>query len=110
MDITKMGFPVWSGAIHAQGTVSNAAGSVDIPVVCTSAPIQTGDVIVADADSVVVVPRKDVDTVAAAAKERIAKEAKICERLRKSELGLDFYGLRTKLTEPGVQHIDEFKE
>jgi 4-hydroxy-4-methyl-2-oxoglutarate aldolase len=105
-----MGFPVWAKAIHAQGTVKNTAGSVNIPVVCAGAPIQPGDVIVADADGVVVVSRKDADAVAAASKERIAKEAKSRERLRKGELGLDFYGLRTKLTELGVQYVDEVKE
>jgi 4-hydroxy-4-methyl-2-oxoglutarate aldolase len=109
-DITEMGFPVWARAIHAQGTVKNTGGSVNIPVVCAGAPIQPGDVIVADADGVVVVPREDADSVAAAAKERIAKEAKTRERLRKGELGLDFYGLRAKLTELGVQYVDELKK
>jgi 4-hydroxy-4-methyl-2-oxoglutarate aldolase len=109
-DITEMGFPVWSRAIHAQGTVKNTAGSVNIPVICAGAPIQPGDVIVADADGVVVVSRKDADAVAELAKERIAKEAKTRARLQKGELGLDFYGLRAKLTELGVEYVDEFKE
>lgn len=109
-DITEMGFPVWSRAIHSQGTVKNTAGSVNIPVICAGAQINPGDVIIADADGVVVVERKDADAVANLSKERIAKEAKSRERLRKGELGLDFYGLRAKLTELGVQYIDELKE
>jgi 4-hydroxy-4-methyl-2-oxoglutarate aldolase len=72
--------------------------------------VQPGDVIVADADGVVVVARKEAEAVAGLAKDRIAKEAKSRERLRKGELGLDFYGLRAKLTELGVQYIDEVKE
>ena len=109
-DITEMGFPVWSRAIHSQGTVKNTAGSVNIPIICAGAQINPGDVIIADADGVVVVERKDADAVANLSKERIAKEAKSREHLRKGELGLDFYGLRAKLTELGVQYIDELKE
>jgi len=109
-DITEMAFPVWSRAIHSQGTVKNTAGSVNIPVMCAGAYIHPGDVIVADGDGVVVVTRKDADAVAHLSKERIAKEAQSRERLRKGELGLDFYGLRAKLSELGVQYIDELKE
>jgi 4-hydroxy-4-methyl-2-oxoglutarate aldolase len=109
-DITEMGFPVWSKAIHCQGTVKNTAGSVNVPVICAGAPVQPGDVIVADADGVVVVARKEAEAVAGQAKDRIAKEAKSRERLRKGEIGLDFYGLRAKLTELGVQYIDEVKD
>ena len=109
-DITEMGFPVWSKAIHCQGTVKNTAGSVNVPVICAGAQVQPGDVIVADADGVVVVARKEAEAVAGQAKDRIAKEAKSRERLRKGELGLDFYGLRAKLTELGVQYIDEVKD
>ena len=109
-DITEMGFPVWSRAIHSQGTVKNTAGSVNIPVICAGAQVNPGDVIVADADGIVVVARKDADAVANLSKDRIAKEAKSRERLRKGELGLDFYGLRAKLTELGVQYVDELKD
>ena len=106
-DLTTMEFPVWSKAISAQGTVKATAGSVNVPVVCAGATIQPGDVIVADIDGVVVVPRDAATDVARLGNERVAKEEKSRERLRKGELGLDFYGLRAKLTELGVQFVDE---
>ena len=106
-DLTTMEFPVWSKAISAQGTVKATAGSVNVPVVCAGATIQPGDVIVADVDGVVVVPRAAAAEVARLGSDRITKEEKSRERLRKGELGLDFYGLRTKLTELGVQFVDE---
>jgi 4-hydroxy-4-methyl-2-oxoglutarate aldolase len=105
-DLTTMEFPVWSKAISAQGTVKATAGSVNVPVVCAGAAISPGDVIVGDADGVVVVPRQAAGEVARLGNERVAKEEKSRERLRKGELGLDFYGLRAKLTELGVRIVD----
>jgi 4-hydroxy-4-methyl-2-oxoglutarate aldolase len=106
-DLTSMEFPVWARAIHAQGTVKATAGSVNVPVVCAGAAIAPGDVIVADVDGVVVVPRGAAVEVARAGAERVAKEEKSRARLRNGELGLDFYGLRAKLAELGVQYRDE---
>ena len=105
-DLTAMAFPVWSKAVSAQGTVKATPGWVNVPVVCAGASVQPGDVIVADADGVVVVPRADAANVAKASQDRIAKEEKSRARLKAGELGLDFYGLRTKLTELGVLWID----
>jgi 4-hydroxy-4-methyl-2-oxoglutarate aldolase len=105
-DLTTMEFPVWSRAISAQGTVKATAGSVNVPVVCAGAAIAPGDVIVGDVDGVVVVPREAAADVARLGHERVAKEEKSRERLRKGELGLDFYGLRAKLTELGVTIVE----
>lgn len=109
-DCTTMDFPVWSRAISAQGTVKNTPGSINIPVVCAGVTIHPGDVIVADVDGVVVVPRQEAADVAKLGADRVAKEQKTRERLRSGELGLDFYGLRAKLAELGVQYVDELEE
>jgi len=109
-DLTSIGFPVWSKAISAQGTVKSTPGSVNVAVVCGGAIVHPGDVIVADVDGVCVVPRRDAAEVARLGADRVAKEQKTRERLRKGELGLDFYGLRAKLAELGVQYVDEIPE
>jgi 4-hydroxy-4-methyl-2-oxoglutarate aldolase len=106
-ELAAMNFPVWSKAVSSQGTVKNVAGDINIPVVCAGALVNPGDVIVADADGVVVVAREAAQEAAQASQQRIAKEEKSRERLRKGELGLDFYGLRAKLKELGVEFVDE---
>ena len=106
-ELATMSFPVWAKAVSAQGTVKSTAGDVNIPVVCAGAMINPGDVIVADADGVVVVPSEKAGQVAQASEQRIAKEERSRQRLRTGELGLDFYGLRAKLVELGVEFVDE---
>jgi len=106
-DLTTMNFPVWSRAISAQGTVKNTPGSVNVPVVCAGAAVDPGDVIVADVDGVVVVRRGSAAEIAKASAARIAKEEQSRDKLRKGELGLDFYGLRDKLVKAGVEWVDE---
>jgi 4-hydroxy-4-methyl-2-oxoglutarate aldolase len=106
-DLTSMDFPVWAKAISAQGTVKATAGSVNVPVLVAGAQVNPGDVIVADVDGVVVVPRDLAAEVARLGDERLVKEEHSREKLRNGELGLDFYGLRAKLTELGARWIDE---
>jgi len=109
-DIVAMQFPVWAKAVSAQGTVKASPGSVNIPVICAGAIVNPGDAIVADADGVVVVPREAASEIAAQAEQRRKKEEKTRERLAKGELGVDFYGLRAKLAELGVEYVDELPQ
>lgn len=109
-EITAMGFAVWAKAISAQGTVKATAGSVNVPVVCAGAIVRPGDVVVGDADGVVIVSRRAAADVARLGTERLAREQKARERLARGELGLDFYGFRARLAELGVQYVDEEKE
>lgn len=104
-DLTEMGFPVWSKAVSAQGTVKETLGSVNVPIVCAGQAIAAGDVIVADDDGVCVVRRQDADTVLAAAQKRLAAEEAKRRRLAAGELGLDIYGMRPRLAEKGLTYI-----
>jgi 4-hydroxy-4-methyl-2-oxoglutarate aldolase len=108
-DLTSMQYPVWSKAVSAQGTVKATAGSVNIPIMCAGAIVRPGDVIIGDADGVVVVKRETAAEVARLSGERFEKELKNRAELKAGKLGVEMYGLRAKLAELGVRYVDELE-
>ena len=105
--LREMGFPVWSRAISAKGTVKAALGSVNVPVVCGGVNVMPGDAVIADDDGVVVVSRKDAAEVVARGEKRHADEDGKRKQLAAGVLGLDMYNMREALKKAGLVYLDE---
>ncbi|MEU1405427.1 4-carboxy-4-hydroxy-2-oxoadipate aldolase/oxaloacetate decarboxylase [Streptomyces sp. NPDC005728] len=103
-ELRRLGFPAWAAAVSAQGTVKATGGSVNVPVAIGGQVIRPGDVILADDDGVIVVPREEARRAAEASAAREAKEAASRAAFHDGQLGLDRYGLREKLAQLGVTY------
>jgi 4-hydroxy-4-methyl-2-oxoglutarate aldolase len=108
-ELRELGFPVWSRHVSCQGTVKASPGSVNVPVVLGGIAVAPGDVVCADDDGVVVVPYAEAEWALAQSRARIAAEDQSRAKLRAGELGVDFYGLRAKLAELGVEYVDSLE-
>jgi 4-hydroxy-4-methyl-2-oxoglutarate aldolase len=103
-ELRELGFAVWSRHVSCEGTVKATPGSVNVSVVLGQQVVHPGDVVCADDDGIVIVPRQDAATVLAASQARVAREAETRARLAAGELGLDIYGLRDTLRQLGVEY------
>lgn len=104
--LTEMGFPVWSKAIFAQGTVKETLGNVNLPMMCAGAWVHPGDLIIADDDGVVVVRREEAADVHDKASSRLANEEDKRRRFADGELGLDIYNMRERLEAKGFRYVE----
>jgi 4-hydroxy-4-methyl-2-oxoglutarate aldolase len=108
--LEEMNFPVWSKNVYAQGTVKATTANVNVPVICAGTLIHPGDLIVADRDGVVVVPRLLAEETLIKSQERESRETATRARLAAGELGLDIYNMRSLLAEKGLKYVKKIQE
>lgn len=108
--LREMGFHVWSRAVHAQGTIKETLGSVNIPIICAGQLVNPGDVVLADDDGVVIVRREELPAVIDTSRKRADLEEQKRLRLASGELGLDIYNMRGRLQEKGLKYYDSIDQ
>ena len=105
IELTEMGFPVWSRCVSAQGTVKETLGDVNLPIVCAQQIINPGDIVLADDDGVVVIRRDEAADVLEKSQKRDQREADVRVRYGNGELGLDINNMRPRLAEKGLKYL-----
>lgn len=96
--ISDLGFPVFARGLNIRGTVKQDTGRIGAPVTLGGVEIAAGEVILADADAIIVLAAGDVAAALAAAKARAARETLMMDRLRQGETTLSILGLSGKAT------------
>lgn len=109
-DLRRMGFPVWSKTVSAKGTIKATLGSVNIPLICAGQHVRPGDVVIADDDGIVIIPRLKADTVLATSLAREANEAEKRAALKAGRSSLDLYKLRDGLSDAGLRYFDTLEQ
>jgi 4-hydroxy-4-methyl-2-oxoglutarate aldolase len=108
--LEDMNFPVWSKTVCAQGTVKETIANVNVPIICAGVSVTPGDLIVADRDGVVVVPRLQADSVLIKSQKREVEENSKRARLANGELGLDIYNMRQRLADKGLRYVEKLPD
>jgi 4-hydroxy-4-methyl-2-oxoglutarate aldolase len=98
-ELRELRLPVWARYVRVRGADKKVPGTIGEPVQVGGATIRQGDVIVLDADGVVVVEGERVEEVLAAARDRAAGEVDKRAKLQAGALSYDLDGLRALVEE-----------
>jgi len=103
--IRDMGFPVWSTHVSVEQPDKRGPAAVNVPIVVDGVLVEPGDIIAADADGAVVIPRALLAQTIAGAEARAANEVKVRARIAAGELPLDILGLRSIIENAGIEQV-----
>lgn len=100
--IIRREFPVFSAGISVFGTSKAVKGAINHPVVVGGVTVYPGDLVLGDADGVVVIPFNEVETTVVKAENRQAGEKVTMERLFNGESLWEIYGYQKVFDDLGI--------
>jgi len=100
--LQAVGFPVFARGVLPMGPFKDSPGSINVPISCGGLAVRPGDIILGDADGVIVIPQEEAADVLAKSQAAVAKEQQIRQRLKQGEYIYDMLKLGDILKELGV--------
>jgi 4-hydroxy-4-methyl-2-oxoglutarate aldolase len=100
--MAALGFPVFARAVLPMGPFKDSPGSINLPISCGGIVVRPGDIILGDADGVVVIPQEHAAEILTGAQAGMAKEQQVRERIQQGEYIFDMLKLGDALKGLGV--------
>jgi len=106
-ELRGMELPVWATSISPSHPQKRGPGAVNVPVVCDGVLVNPGDIIAADGDGVLVIPREQLRNAIEGARARSGKETVIRGRVAAGESLFDILGMQALIEAAGIPERDD---
>lgn len=100
--LAAVGFPVFARGVLPMGPFKDSPGSINLPISCGGIAVRPGDIILGDADGVVVIPQEHAAEILGKAQVGLAKEQQLRQRIAQGEFIFDILKLDGVLKNLGV--------
>lgn len=104
--LRELEFPVWSTFISVEHPEKRGPGAVNVPIVVDGVLVEPGDIIAADADGALVIPRAELARTVEGAEARAAKEVEFRKKIAAGERPMDLLGIRANIEQAGIAMKD----
>ncbi|VWX52262.1 RraA family protein [Novosphingobium sp. 9U] len=104
--IRELEFPIWSTAVSVEHPEKRGPAAVNVPLTVDGVLVEPGDLVCADTDGVLVVPRALLQHAVEGAEKRAQTEVTIRARIAAGERPFDIFGFRNTVADLGVEIKD----
>jgi 4-hydroxy-4-methyl-2-oxoglutarate aldolase len=106
-ELRAMRSPVWATKIGPSSPQKAGHGLVNAPIVCAGVRVEPGDLVVADGDGVIVLPKRDAAAIVERALERTRREAGQRAEIDAGGHPWHMHGAATNYAKMDIEEIDQ---